>query len=328
MIFKCKNCGGNAVYSPEKLGMFCPFCDSENSEERKDYTESALEVCPNCGGEVKVEQHTSATQCPYCDNYLIFNARVEGEFTPKMIIPFQMGKEACKNLIREKFKKKIFAPTGFLSEVKLNTVEGIYVPFWFFDYDVNCNYVGEGTKTRSWRAGDREYTETSYFDIRRNMDAGFERIPIDASVAMPDAIMDWLEPYDYSKMCDFKPEYMSGFNGEKYNMVADLVESRAKIKVSEDLDGMLKATYHGYNSVRTKIKDVNYKTSQSNYGLLPVWKYIYNYKDVPYAFYVNGQTGKIVGKAPISMPKIWAYAATLWGCLMALLIMISCMGLF
>lgn len=25
MIFKCKNCGGNSVYSPEKKMMYCPF---------------------------------------------------------------------------------------------------------------------------------------------------------------------------------------------------------------------------------------------------------------------------------------------------------------
>lgn len=323
MIFKCKNCGGNAVYSPEKLGMYCPFCDSENSEERKDYTETNLEICPNCGGEVKVEEHTSATKCPYCDNYLIFNERVEGEYTPKMIIPFRLGKEACKQLIRDTFKKKIFAPTGFLSEVKLDTVEGIYVPFWFFDYDVNCNYLGEGTKVRRWTSGNKEYTETSYYDIRRNMDAGFQKIPIDACVAMPDSTMDLLEPYDYSQLCDFKPEYMSGFNGEKYNMVSDLVEVRAKTKMSDDLDSMLKASYHGYNSVRTKIKDVNVNHQEANFGLLPVWKYVYGYKGEFYPFYVNGQTGKIVGKAPISKVKIWAYAATLWGCLMAMLLMIT-----
>lgn len=36
MIFRCKNCGGNVVYSPERKKMFCPFCESEDSEERED----------------------------------------------------------------------------------------------------------------------------------------------------------------------------------------------------------------------------------------------------------------------------------------------------
>lgn len=82
MYFRCKNCGGNVVYSPERHGMYCPYCESEGSEERAEGQTGALTLCPNCGGEVEVREHTSATQCPYCDSYLIFNERVEGRFSP------------------------------------------------------------------------------------------------------------------------------------------------------------------------------------------------------------------------------------------------------
>ena len=34
-----------------------------------------------------------------------------------------------------------------------------------------------------------------------------------------------------------------------------------------------------------------------------------------YPFYINGQTGKIVGKVPVSKQKVWVYGATLWGVL-------------
>ena len=48
---------------------------------------------------------------------------------------------------------------------------------------------------------------------------------------MPDNIMDLLEPYQYDAMGDFQPEYMSGFDGEKYNMAAGIVENRANAKL-------------------------------------------------------------------------------------------------
>ena len=118
MIFRCKNCGGNVVYSPEKHGMYCPFCESEGSQNRQESQTGAMSLCPNCGGEIPLEEHTSAGQCPYCDSYLIFNERVEGVYAPKMMIPFQMGKEACKGLLREKFKKFRFAPADFMSEAR------------------------------------------------------------------------------------------------------------------------------------------------------------------------------------------------------------------
>ena len=323
MIFKCRNCGGNVVYSPEKKIMYCPFCDSESSEERKDYVGGVMTICPECGGEVPVKEHTSATQCPYCDNYIILDERVEADYLPKMLIPFRMGKEQCKQAIREKFKKCIFAPTDFLSEVRLNSMQGTYVPFWFYNYNTNYHFHGEGTKVRSWTSGNMHYTETSYYNIVRDMSVQFEKLPVDASVDMPDEIMDWMEPYNYAELQEFKPEYLSGFYAEKYNMLSNLVESRAKQKATEDANKMMRDSYSGYSHVRTVNNDLNMSDYQADYGLLPVWKYIYRYKEKDYAFYVNGQTGKIVGTAPISSAKVWAYAGTLWACLTMIMALIN-----
>lgn len=312
------------MYSPEKHKMYCPFCDSEESQEVQNSSGGDIRFCPNCGGEVPVLEHTSATRCPYCDNYLIFNERVEGQYLPKMLIPFQMGKEICKNAIREKFKKCIFAPSDFLSEVRLDSMQGTYVPFWFYDYDVNADYRGEGTRVRSWTTGNMHYTETSYYDVRRDMDVDFRNIPVDASVQMPDDVMDLMEPFGYEQLTGFKPEYLSGFYAEKYNMTADLVESRAKQKMTEDTRQMMREQCTGYSSLISKKDDITVKNARQSYGLLPVWKYIYHYKNQDYPFYVNGQTGKIVGTAPVSARKVWAYAGTLWACLT---IILSCIVL-
>lgn len=325
MFFKCKNCGGNVVYSPEKHEMVCPFCDSEKSDERADVKTPDITICPNCGGEVPVEQHTSATQCPYCESYLIFNERVEGEYEPKLIIPFELGKETCKKSIREKFKKNLFAPTDFLSEVRLNGMQGVYVPYWLYNYDTHCVFQGEGTKVRTWTSGNTEYTETSYYAVDRDMDISFDKIPVDASEKMPDDVMDLMEPYNYKQLKAFTPEYMSGFYAEKYNMVSDAVEPRARKKMNDDAIGLMKQSYSGYTSVRTVRQDVIVKDSEAVYGLLPVWKYLYTYNGQEYPFYVNGQTGKIIGNAPVSKKKVWAYAGTLWACLFAILLMLPCL---
>ena len=327
MIFKCKNCGGNTVYSPERHGMYCPFCDSEGSEERTDESLGSITVCPNCGGELKVEEHTSATKCPSCDCYLILNERVEGEYAPRFIIPFQLGRETCKLSLREKFKKCRFAPVDFLSEARLNEMEGVYVPFWFFDYDTHWDFQAEGTKVRSWTSGDTAYTETSTYDVRRDMDIPFRKIPVDASEKMPDHVMDLMEPYQYQQMEDFDPRYMSGFYAEKYNMPAQTVEERAKKKMTDDAENILQGTYSGqYNSVKVIKKNLNLYNSSCGYGMLPVWKYFYQYGGQTYPFYVNGQTGKIVGNAPISKKKAWAYAGTVWACLTLILVMIQMIG--
>lgn len=322
MIFKCKNCGGNSVYSPEKKMMYCPFCDSENSDERQ-YEHAQMQLCPNCGGEVTYTEHTSALQCPYCDHYIILDERVEGVYTPRKIIPFQYSKEMVKNLIREKFKKCTFAPTDFLSEVRLNTITGQYIPFWMYDYHTRCLFQGEGVKRRSWVSGNTEYTEHAYYHVVRDMSIEFAGIPADASLKMPDGIMDLLEPYNYKELVPFQPEYLSGFLGEKYNITSDLLESRAHAKMESSAAAMLQQSITGYSSMNAANRSITAPAPDTEFDLLPVWVYRYTYKDQEYPFYVNGQTGKIIGKTPVSSAKVWAYGATLWACLTAIIVMIG-----
>ncbi|MBR6627428.1 MAG: hypothetical protein IKL04_05585 [Lachnospiraceae bacterium] len=325
MIFKCKNCGGNTVYSPEKKQMHCPYCDGAETQDRFDFPEfeGNYTICPNCRGEISTDVHTASSRCPYCDTYLIFNERVEGEYLPAYVLPFQIGKDKCKEMLKEQFKKKTFAPTDFLSEARLETIEGDYVPFWLFDYDSVTDFTAEGRKVRRWTSGNYQYTETSYYEIRRNMSAGFRKVPADASTPMPDEVMDLMEPYDYTQLQKFEPQFLSGFMSEKFNLPAIKYVDRVKVKMQESIDAYLKGTYTGYSSVSPLSKTTQYNNEQTHYALLPVWVYHYEYAGKKYPFYVNGQTGKIVGKVPVSLPKVLAYGGTLWGALALILVLLS-----
>ncbi len=311
------------VYSPEKHGMYCPFCESEGSDERAAGQTGALTICPNCSGEVPVDEHICATRCPYCDSYLIFDERVEGKYEPRMMIPFQMGRETCKQSLRDKFRKCRFVPVDFLSEARLNSMQGYYVPYWFYDYDTACSFLGEGTKVKVWVSGNKQYTETSVYNISRNMDIHFEKIPVDASLQMPDDVMDLIAPFHYNQMTPFQARFLSGFYGEKYNMPSGEVEMRARSLMKADAEKLLRESYAGYNSVKTLSQDVRVRESGAAYGLLPVWKFIYRYKEQEYPFYVNGQTGKIVGTAPFSRGRFVAYVGTLWACCTAVLALLQ-----
>lgn len=305
MIFTCKNCGGNVVYSPERKKMYCPFCDGENSEEQK--MNAQRNLCNNCGGELPIMQYTSATKCPHCDSYVIVEDRVQNEYEPQMIIPFKMGKEKVKEMLREKFKAKVFAPDSFLSEVQLDSIEGDYTPFFMFDYTSDYQYEGIGTKTRVWRSGNTEYTERSEYQIRREMDISFSQIPADASEQMDDGVMDLLEPYQYQEMEGFQPKYMSGFLGEIYNKPALEYAPRAEQKAAADARELMRKTITGYGSVTATRDQVNLKRQKIQYSLLPVWVYRYSFQGKQYPFYINGQTGKIVGNVPVSTAKVISY---------------------
>lgn len=310
MIYKCRNCGANAVYSPEKQAMYCPHCEGIDSEGME--PGAGTTQCINCGAPIAPGQYTSAYKCEHCGTYMIFEERVEGMYEPHLILPFMVSKAQAKQKIREEFQKKLFIPDSFLSEAFLDTMEGIYVPFFMYDYFCQYDYEGTGKKVRRWTTGDTEYTETSIYRIERAMDIDFERIPVDASILMEDNTMDLLEPYNYQALVDFQTKYMSGFYGEMKNMEPDTLEPRARNKAKNDAEGLMKSTISGYSSVTTTRQDLRMKNTNTNYALLPVWNYVYKYRGKEYRFKLNGQTGKLIGSTPIAIGKVMAYTASMF----------------
>lgn len=314
MIFKCKNCGGNVVYDPEKGQMRCPHCDGIDSQT-KVTGEQSLQSCINCGAPLTVKDYTSAMQCEHCGCYLVFDERVDGKYRPHLMVPFAISKNKAKEIMRERFKAKAFTPSNFLAENMLEKMTGIYVPFFLYDMKVRCNLHAEGTKRRTWVSGDTEYTETSYYDVVRDMQVDYDRIPVDASVAMDDGIMDLMEPYNYGGLQEFKEDYMSGFEGEMYSADAEQMRPRARKKAEESADGMMRESTAGYSSLHIIHRNTSFQDQATNYTLMPVWTYTYSYRGKVYEYYINGQTGKAVGVTPVSTPKLWGYGATVFGLL-------------
>lgn len=310
MIFKCKNCDGNMVYNVEERKMQCPYCSSMDTEQIM--PGHTMNICDCCGAEIPVGQYASAGKCLACSQYVIFDERVSGEYKPNKILPFKVGKQMAKTLIRREYEKKLYAPDSFLAEANLEKIEGTYVPFWLYNFDANFDYRGIGTRVRKWTSGNTEYTETSYYNVHRNFDAAFRRMPVDASLAMPNDIMDLMEPYEYSSMEEFNPKYMSGFLGEIYSGGAKVFEVRAAEKVRRDAEVLLNKSLSGYVGVTAQDKKLTATNVGNEYVLLPVWKYIYSYRGKQYEYYINGQTGKVVGEAPKSTAKMIAYPTTIF----------------
>lgn len=268
--------------------------------------------CVNCGAPLEIKEYNSTCKCGYCGSYIILDERVGGTYRPHLVLPFKIGIKQAVDLLKKEFKSRIFTPGTFLSESTLEEMKGIYVPFWMYDYKASIDYTGKGTKVRVWMGGETEYTETSYYQVKRNMGIDFQKVPADASMEMPDDVMDLMEPFDYSALEEFQEKYMSGFYGEIYNENADKLEARARGKAEKDAESLLQETITGYTAMVAENKDIRMDRKAVSYTLLPVWRYIYKYQGKDYPFYVNGQTGKITGSTPVSRKKVVAYGGTVF----------------
>lgn len=306
MNFKCKSCDAVMVFDPDLQVLKCPFCDSTGTEEKKG--DDSMSVCPTCGGELTPGQFTSADKCPYCGNFLIYDKRVEGEYKPDKVISFKVSKKKAVECMQKEFESRIFTPADFLSEKTLVNMQGYYVPFFMYDYDVDSVYEGEGTKvTKSWRDGNYKCTETSTFLLKRHMRAAYDNVPADASIAMPDGLMDLIEPYDYELLTDFDPKVLSGFLAEIYNMPSSEIEERARIKTTKSASRIVMDSMSGFSLGTPAVDKLASTLKETEFALFPVWKYTYRHGGRIFDFYVNGQSGKVVGKTPVSKLKVFFY---------------------
>ncbi len=311
MIFKCKNCGGQVTYNPIKAKLICNSCDSSDSEEKIESEKP--KNCINCGVVIDTKEYTSATKCSSCGGYVILDDMIKYPHGPNVILPFFIDKDGAADILVKQFKKSLFLPNDFLSVKSLEYLSGEYVPFWLYNIDSDIDYNAVGVKVRTWTTGDTEYTETSKYAVNREIDISFTRVPVDASIAMDDTIMDIMEPYDYKMLKSFLPDYLSGFYSETYNYVPDELLPRAKKKAAKDSEEWLKTTIKQYTRMENVRKNINLNRTKQEFALLPVWKYTYRYDNKNYDFYVNGQSGKTYGKSPVSIAKLFGYSGIVLG---------------
>lgn len=312
------------------------YGDYEDFEEKTSYTtygeqEAQHYVCENCGAELITDSDTTATSCSYCGAPMILGDRLSGKMAPAKVIPFTISKDRAEQAFTKWCKHGLVTPREFMQANRIKSITGMYVPFWLYDVNGRGEAMAHATRVSHYRSGEYEVTKTSHYNIYRKVSLDFSEIPIDASEKMPDDMMDKLEPFSYSDLFDFSAPYLSGFIAEKYNYTDKELFPRLCDKTSHYIDEYIRNSIHGYTTVNIVSHDYDTKQKDALYTLLPVWMFSYNYKGKDYLFAMNGQTGKVVGKPPISKGKVflwWSLFSILLFVIIHVIIMLSGGDLF
>lgn len=320
--YKCPNCGSDMTFDADSGTLSCDNCGRQDNIENfsEDFIETVFEEeeakeyqCENCGAVIVTDGDTTATNCSFCGAAVVLADRVSGILAPSLVLPFTISKQQAEQAFRKWCKRGLLTPKDFKMADRIKEITGIYVPFWLYDLKNEAKVHAIGTRVRNYTRGDYIYTETKYYDVYRDLRIDFSRVPVDASEKMDDALMDKLEPYQYSDLKDFKTPYLAGYIAEKYNYDAEDLLPRVKDKMRKPLDDYIRSTISGYHSVNYKDKNIRTAKTKSLYTLLPVWMVYYDYEQAEHIFAMNGQTGKVVGKPPLSKAKIAGWFASIAG---------------
>ena len=134
----------------------------------------------------------------------------------------------------------------------------------------------------------------------RDLLLDFNDIPVDAALKMDNVMQESLEPFETDKALPYSDTHLAGYLANRYDDSAENCSKRAWERVTASVNNAMRATAVGYTTVTKTGEDMCFTESDVRYALFPVWFLQVRYRDKTYPFAINGQTGKMSGKLPIS----------------------------
>lgn len=328
-IYRCESCGGIMEFDVKTQMLKCPSCDSTieiiNDQSKivehrltmeatrsikVEEKESTTMECSGCGATMEVGGHDTATKCPYCGSSYVLAKDQKSVIIPDGVVPFKIDKNQVLVEFRNWIKKRWLAPNALKQLYQHGGFQGVYVPYWTFDAEASCYYTAQGGRDRKETYRDSEgnnktRTVTDWYPTSGNINHFFDDVQVAATKSYKKGFFNGIEPFNFSDLASYSPDYISGSLSENYSVSLDEGHKEANNEMDNKLVQM--AT----NDVRRRYdrsRNVNIRANYSNetykHLLLPIYSTTYNFKNKTYNVMINGQTGKIKGEYPKSPIKI------------------------
>jgi len=346
----CPACGAQAEWNPGKQKLVCPFCGTESpyaitasgeiqeldlvkalreipDEERGWQTEKRTVQCQSCKAVSVFDPNRVGQRCEFCGSpELVDYQEIKSPIRPQSLLPFKVTEDNVRDQMRRWYKSKWLAPGALKSRALVDTVKGIYIPYWTFDAQVVCPWEAE--------AGHYYYTTESYTDsngrtqmrqvqhVRWEPASGVvehffddEPIPGTRGVSLP--LLRQVEPFPTKQLVPYDTSYLSGFVVEHYQVVLVDAAKASEDAMNQKLEQMCAAQIPG-DTYRNLVIHPAYSGRTFKHILVPIWMLTYTYGAKVFQVIANGVTGHIAGLYPKSFWKVFFLVV---GILIALLIL-------
>lgn len=339
-VFECKNCGGNLEFEAGAGALTCPFCGTRNEPptveapetyEELDFdsavrdlsgaaetTQASNVKCGGCGAEVTITPPDQTASCAYCGTQVVATGSPETVLAPQYILPFAIPKNDAASKFREWIATRRFAPNKLKQYTRVSEpIKGIYYPFWTFDAASTSDYTGQRgeyyqeevkTKDAEGKEVTTTVTKTRWYPASGTVARSFNDVLIPASDSLENEVVRRFTNFPLHKLLPYDPQYLSGYHGESYSIELKDGFDDAKEEMEQQIRSDVRSDIGGdtqrITSLRTRYDNVTFK-----YITLPIYALKYRFNKKIYPVVINGVTGEVQGKRPISWLKVAATVA-------------------
>lgn len=326
---KCPNCGATVVFDPASGMMRCQYCgyscelpkaenecgicemdfESAMHTESFDWGKQKKEVqCKQCGAVSIYDALETAAVCPFCGSTNVMPAANENTIAPEAVCPFAVTKEQAGEHFTNWLKKKWFAPSEAKKNARPEAFQGVYLPYWTYDTQTTSNYTARaGFDKKVINDDGKTQTKTDWRRVGGVYQRSFDDITVMASKRQENSGVRACEPFDFSKLVPYSPKVIAGFIAERYSIGLkegwETAQKTIQFRLHSDIGSHVRRQYNANRSDSIKFSTL-YSNITYKYLLVPAWISSFKYEGKVYQFAVNGQTGKVGGKSPVSAWRV------------------------
>jgi hypothetical protein len=335
--YPCPACGAQAEWNPGKQKLVCPFCGTESpyqitatgevqeldlvralrempEDERGWQTERRTVQCRSCKAVSVFDPKRVGQRCEFCGSpELVDYEEIKAPIRPQSLLPFKVSESSVREQIRRWYKSKWLAPGSLKTRALVDTVAGIYIPYWTFDAKVVCPWEAD--------AGHYYYTTESYRDsqgreqtrqvqhVRWEPASGvvehfFDDEPVPGTQGVSHALLRKVEPFPTKELVPYDTSYLSGFVVEHYQVVLLDAAKASEDAMREQLQDLCGAQVPG-DTYRNLVIHPTFSDRTFKHILVPLWLLTYTYGARIFHLLVNGSTGRMAGEYPKSFWKVF-----------------------
>jgi hypothetical protein len=328
--YACPACGAEAVWSPAKHALVCPYCNTVSPMELKTDTTAVKENdllealksmpvedtgwaearktvrCQSCGAISVFDPKHVAENCSFCGSpSLIAEDDIKAPIRPSSLMPFMVPDTKVRDDIRTWYGSHWFAPAKLGEKALTDTVKGLYLPYWTFDAQVHATWQAESGvfyyETDS-KGNRQQYTRWNY--CNGLLDHTFDDELVPASHGVHPGLLFKIAPFPTTdKLVPYDPGYLSGWVVEQYQIDLKAAAQMGHQMMEQTMYNLCSRQVPGDTQRNLQVA-TDFAGQTYKHVLLPVWLLTYNYAGKTYQVAVNGYTGKITGEYPLSWIKV------------------------
>jgi hypothetical protein len=339
--FSCPSCGGESQWNPAKKAIICPFCGTTSPaqaqlneagqevivehdlvaalrgipDEQRGWQAKKISVkCQSCQAISVFDPERVGQRCDFCGSTaLVPYEETKDAFRPESLLPMKVAETQVRDSVRTWYGSRWFAPNKLKRAALTDIVKGLYIPYWTFDAQVHADWTAESGyyyyETEQFRDANgnvqtREVQKVRWEPSSGSLDHFFNDELVPASRGVQAEMLRKIEPFPTTTdLVAYNSGYLSGWVVERYQIDLVAAANVARGEMEAEMQHLCAAQVPGDTQRNLQVQ-ADFSAQTFKHILVPIWLLTYNYGTRNFQVVINGYTGVIAGKHPLSWVKI------------------------